>query len=80
MQGTKRVANFSESMGMQFAIVHVSDEDDRASSSTDSRNRPAASLVGNVKVRKTMFIRKEISHTIKRLVLLFRRGINVLTG
>ena len=47
-QGTKRVANFSESLGMQFAIVHIGEEVD--SGGNDNRH-PAASLVGNVKVR-----------------------------
>ena len=47
-QGTKRVANFSESLGMQFAIVHIGEEVD---SGGNENRQPAASLVGNVKVR-----------------------------
>jgi len=46
-EGTKRVANFSESLGMQFAIVHVGDE---VETGRDNR-QTAASLVGNVKDR-----------------------------
>lgn len=44
-EGTKRVAQFSESMGMQFAIVHVADNED-----SGGPHRPH-SLVGNIKDR-----------------------------
>lgn len=40
-EGTKRVANFSESLGMQFAIVHIGGTSDT----------PTFSLVGNVQGR-----------------------------
>ena len=42
------MANFSESLGMQFAIVHVG-EDEETEGSNDGRH-PVGSLVGNVKV------------------------------
>ncbi|KAL5247969.1 hypothetical protein ACHWQZ_G017215 [Mnemiopsis leidyi] len=47
-EGTKRVANFSESLGMQFAIVHIGEAVDNAGGGNENRY-PAASLVGNVK-------------------------------
>lgn len=47
-QGTKRVAHFSESLGMQFAIVHHSA--DETEEDAQGERRQTAALVGTVKV------------------------------
>ena len=47
MQGTKRVAHFSESLGMQFAIVHHSASE---ADTPQHERKESISLVGSVKV------------------------------